>query len=79
MFKVDSNSNKIKTKFKNLEKGEHTKKKVSIAGRIMQSRPMGKATFMNLLDKEGKIQLYFRQDDIGKDKYKKLKLLKEIY
>jgi len=75
VFKVDSNSREIKAKFKSLSKGEHTKKKVSIAGRIIQNRPMGKATFMNLLDKEGKIQLYFRQDDIGKDEYKKLKLL----
>ncbi len=75
IFNVDSDSNKIKTKFKNLEKGEHTKEKFSIAGRIMQNRPMGKICFMNLLDKQGKIQLYFRQDDIGKDEYKKLKLL----
>ena len=75
IFNVDSDSNKIKTKFKNLEKGEHTKEKFSIAGRIMQNRPMGKICFMNLLDKEGKIQLYFRQDDIGKEEYKKLKLL----
>ena len=75
VFKVDSDSREIKAKFKNLEKGEHTKEKFSIAGRIMQNRPMGKACFMNLLDKEGKIQLYFRQDDIGKEEYKKLKLL----
>ncbi len=75
VFKVDSDSNQIKTKFKDLEKGEHTKEKFSIAGRIMQNRPMGKACFMNLLDKQGKIQLYFRQDDIGKEEYRKLKLL----
>ena len=75
VFKVDSDSSKIKTKFKDLEKGEHTKEKFSIAGRIMQNRPMGKACFMNLLDKQGKIQLYFRQDDIGKEEYKKIKLL----
>ncbi|MBU4284085.1 MAG: lysine--tRNA ligase [Nanoarchaeota archaeon] len=75
VFKVDSDSREIKTKFKNISKGEHTKKKVSIAGRIMQNRPMGKACFMNLSDKQGKIQLYFRQDDIGKQEYKKLKLL----
>ena len=75
VFKVDSGSKEIKAKFKDLEKGEHTKEKVSIAGRIMQNRPMGKACFMNLLDREGKIQLYFRQDDIGKEEYKNLKLL----
>jgi lysyl-tRNA synthetase class 2 len=74
-FNVNSYSNVIKEEFKNLEKGEHTKKKFSVAGRIMQNRMMGKATFMHLLDSEGDIQLYFRQDDIGKDEYKKIKLL----
>ncbi|OIO62540.1 lysine--tRNA ligase [Candidatus Woesearchaeota archaeon CG1_02_33_12] len=73
-FDIDSYSAVIKEKFKNLENGEHTKEKVSIAGRIMQNRIMGKAAFMHLLDTEGRIQLYFRQDDIGKEEYKKIKL-----
>ncbi|MDD5086608.1 MAG: lysine--tRNA ligase [Candidatus Nanoarchaeia archaeon] len=74
-FDVNSCSSALKEKFKKLEKGEHTEEKVSVAGRIMQNRMMGKATFMQLLDSKGNIQLYFRQDDIGKDEYKKIKLL----
>jgi len=74
-FDVDSYSREIKEKFKDIEKGEHTKEKFSIAGRLMQNRIMGKAAFMHLLDSEGRIQIYFRQDDIGKEEYKKIKLL----
>lgn len=44
--------------------------KVSLAGRIMNRRVMGKASFAELQDKEGRIQLYFKRDDIcpGEDK-----------
>ncbi|MBC8495085.1 lysine--tRNA ligase [archaeon] len=65
----------LKENFKKLKKEEHTKKKASVAGRIMILRRMGKATFMDLQDETGKIQLYFKQDDIGKPDYKLLKKL----
>jgi lysyl-tRNA synthetase class 2 len=45
---------------------------VSLAGRIMTSRPMGKATFIDLRDSSGKIQAYFRSDHLG-DRYELLK------
>ena len=45
---------------------------VSLAGRIMACRPMGKATFIDLRDSSGKIQTYFRSDLLG-DKYELLK------
>ena len=48
---------------------------VSVAGRIMAHRPMGKISFLDLRDGSGKIQLYFHRDLISKDD---LKLLKEI-
>ncbi len=43
---------------------------VSLAGRIMSRRVMGKASFVELQDKDGRIQLYFKRDDIcpGEDK-----------
>lgn len=47
---------------------------VSFAGRIMASRPMGKATFADIRDSSGKIQVYFRRDSLG-DKYE---LVKEL-
>ena len=50
---------------KKLKKEQKSKTKVSVAGRIMALRRMGKASFMHLQDETGKIQLYFRQDDVG--------------
>ncbi|MDD3269203.1 MAG: lysine--tRNA ligase [Syntrophomonadaceae bacterium] len=48
---------------------------VQIAGRIMSKRRHGKAGFANLFDLSGDIQLYFRKDDIGEDKYELFKKL----
>jgi len=46
---------------------------VSLSGRIMASRFMGKATFLDIRDGSGKIQVYFRADFIGEDGYELLK------
>jgi len=47
-------------------------KRISVAGRIMTRRIMGKASFFNLQDSEGSIQIYVRRDDIGVDNYNTL-------
>lgn len=47
-------------------------KDVSIAGRLMAKRVMGKASFANLQDRDGDIQLYLSRDDLGDD-YRKFK------
>ncbi len=73
LFPLNSNSKKIKQDF---EEGE----KVVIAGRLMSRRIQGKASFAELQDSEGRIQVYFNRDEIctGEDKtlynevYKKL-------
>lgn len=73
LFPVNHTSAKIKQKF---EEG----KKVIIAGRLMSRRIQGKASFAELQDSEGRIQVYFNRDEIcsGEDKtqyndvYKKL-------
>ncbi|WNW01598.1 lysine--tRNA ligase [Tenacibaculum sp. HL-MS23] len=73
LFPLDSNSKVIKNGF---EEG----KKVVIAGRLMSRRIQGKASFAELQDSEGRIQVYFNRDEIcaGEDKtlynevYKKL-------
>ncbi len=44
-------------------------KDVAICGRIITKRPMGKASFMNIHDRDGKMQIYVRRDDIGEDAY----------
>ncbi|HHW74832.1 MAG TPA: lysine--tRNA ligase [Firmicutes bacterium] len=45
------------------------KKEVSLAGRLTAIRTHGKATFADLKDYRGKIQLYFRLDELGEDRY----------
>jgi len=42
---------------------------VSLAGRMMSKRDMGKASFLDLLDKTGRIQLYVKLDEVGEDEY----------
>ena len=48
-------------------------KQVSLAGRIMQKRVMGKASFCNILDQSGNIQSYVARDSIGEEAYKAFK------
>lgn len=50
-------------------------KKVSLAGRVMQKRVMGKASFCNILDQSGGIQSYVARDSIGEEEYKEFKKL----
>ncbi|MBM4462116.1 MAG: lysine--tRNA ligase [Chloroflexi bacterium] len=42
---------------------------LSLAGRIVAQRDMGKAAFADIRDGTGKIQTYFRRDDLGEEKY----------
>jgi len=73
LFPVNQTSKQIKSDFKD-------EKKVIIAGRLMSRRIQGKASFAELQDSEGRIQVYFNRDEIctGEDKtlynnvYKKL-------
>ena len=50
-------------------------KQVSLAGRVMQKRVMGKASFCNILDQSGNIQSYVARDSVGEDAYKDFKKL----
>ena len=50
-------------------------KEVSIAGRLMSKRVMGKASFCNVQDLKGNIQSYVARDDIGEEEYKAFKKL----
>ena len=49
--------------------------KVALAGRVMQKRVMGKASFCNILDQTGNIQSYVARDSIGEEEYKDFKKL----
>ncbi len=50
-------------------------KEVSIAGRMMSKRVMGKASFCNIQDLKGNIQCYVARDDLGEEDYKDFKKL----
>ncbi len=47
----------------------HEGKTVSVAGRLMSKRVMGKASFGHILDSDGNIQVYFSRDDLGEAEY----------
>lgn len=68
LFKVDVSTADI---LQNYEKRKTDYKNVSIAGRMMSRRIMGNASFAELQDATGRIQLYLRRDDVcpGEDKY----------
>lgn len=69
-FEVTHHAETIVENFAELEN-----KSVSIAGRIMAIRLMGKAAFFHLQDQTGKIQVYIRNDKVGDENFKIFKLL----
>jgi len=70
-FDVTHTSKNIKDNAEALIKKEdaETYEQVSLAGRVMTRRIMGKAAFFNLQDSAGTIQVYIRRDDVGVDEY----------
>lgn len=60
----DTKTEEIRERFEELEG-----KTVRIAGRMMSRRVMGKASFMDLLDSTGRLQVYVRRDDVGEEDY----------
>ena len=50
-------------------------KEVSVAGRLVSKRVMGKASFGHIMDSDGNLQCYFCRDDLGADEYQDFKKL----
>jgi len=67
-YEVDNDSANIKDSFDALEG-----KEVSIAGRLMSKRGMGKVSFCDLQDKSCRIQLYARKDEMDEEEYDRFK------
>ena len=67
-YDVTAHTQQIKDNYEQLEG-----KDVSIAGRMMSKRVMGKASFCNIQDRDGNIQCYVARDSIGEDAYKAFK------
>lgn len=68
-FDVNSDSEDIKRNYK-----DDVKRDVSIAGRVMAIRRMGKASFAHIQDDKGRIQIYLKKDELG-DIYDAFRLL----
>ena len=68
-YDVTAYSADVKASFVDPPEGEESVMTVSMAGRIMSKRGMGKASFADLQDKQGRIQLYVRKDMVGDDAY----------
>ena len=67
-FEKKNNTQEIRDNFEAMEE-----KPVQIAGRLMSKRVMGKVTFCDLQDREGRVQLYVRRDEVGEEPYKTFK------
>ena len=61
LYPVDAHSAEIKENFSD---SEDAPRQVCVAGRIMGRRIMGKASFMELQDADGRIQVYISRDDL---------------
>ena len=69
-YDVSNKSGEIKENFEQFEN-----QTVSLAGRMMSKRIMGKASFCNIQDADGTIQAYVARDNIGEEEYKDFKKL----
>ena len=67
-YEVTNHSMDIKNDF-----DKYNEKTVSLAGRLMLKRVMGKASFANIQDRDGDIQIYVARDEVGEDSYKDFK------
>ena len=73
-FEVTYHAQDIRDKFDELE-GEEDGPKVRLAGRLMAKRGHGKASFAELMDMSGRMQIYFKYDVLGEEKYSQFRLL----
>lgn len=73
-YDVTAHASDLLEKYKGLEPEQVTEDRVSVAGRIMLLRKMGKASFFTLQDRTGRIQCYIRTDVVGDEDYKIFKM-----
>lgn len=67
-YEVTAYSKDITSRFEEMDGVQ-----VSIAGRLMAKRDMGKASFIHIQDRDGKIQVYVRKDELGEEDYAEFK------
>ena len=71
-YDISHTSAQVLTDFDQLEEN---KQEVTLAGRLISMRRMGKASFAHLLDSAGRLQLFLQRDEVGTDNYALFKLL----
>lgn len=74
-FEVSHHAKDVLEQFGHLEGEEESSEEITIAGRLMAIRGHGKASFSVLMDRSGRIQVYFKLDVLGEEKYSQFKLL----
>lgn len=74
-FEVSHHAKDVLEQFAHLEGDEESSEEITIAGRLMAIRGHGKASFSVLMDRSGRIQIYFKLDVLGEEKYSQFKLL----
>ena len=74
-FEVSHHAKDVLEQFGHLEGEEESSEEITIAGRLMAIRGHGKASFSVLMDRSGRIQIYFKLDVLGEEKYSQFKLL----
>lgn len=74
-YDVENYTSELRDTYGNLDKEalEEKNVRVKVAGRIIRRRRKGKVAFIDLLDRDGKIQLYVKKDIVGEDIYEVVK------
>lgn len=76
--KIEHKISHIREKFDSLQKEEFSSDTVTAAGRMMSRRDMGKASFIDIADGTGRIQIYIRKDQVGDDSFKLFKEMSDL-
>ncbi len=77
-IKIEHKIEQVRTNFDALQKEEFAKETVTVAGRMMSRRDMGKASFIDIADGTGRIQVYVRTDQVGADTFKIFKEMSDL-
>ncbi|MDD2523933.1 MAG: lysine--tRNA ligase [Endomicrobiaceae bacterium] len=76
--KIEHKIAQTRDNFDFLQKEEFAKESVTVAGRMMSRRDMGKASFIDIADGTGRIQVYVRTDQVGIDAFKLFKEMSDL-
>ena len=74
-FEVSHHAQEVLEQFSTLEGEAESEAEITVAGRLMAIRGHGKASFSVLMDRSGRLQIYFKLDVLGEEKYSQFKLL----